>query len=293
MGFHPNMKSCIADVSLLDDLRCRVWDGAIADVWSVYCGPDAHGEYISQAPRLFFVLESRGALAIQQERVLSTRKSPAEQQRLCYIPAGMTICSRVMRPGRLKHLDLHLDMSVLQQRFGGALDRRILEQPRVFFSNPKIEQIGALLAEECQSQTPLHDLYGEGLVNALVAELFQVGREQRPGNNKLSQRQLRRVTEFIEDNYPRVIRLQELASLAGLSESYFCSAFKASKGVSPHAWQMQRRIEHAQTLLLLQPRVSLPHVATATGFSDQAHFTRVFKKLTGITPAAWIRRHLQ
>lgn len=292
MGFHPNMKSRIADVSLLDDLRYRVWDGAIADVWSVYCGPEAQGEYISQAPRLFFVLESRGELAIQQEQALPSRKLPVEQQRLCYIPAGMTICSRVMRPGRLKHLDLHLDMSVLQQRFGGALDRNSLEQPRLFFSNPKIEQIGALLAEECQSQAPLHDLYGEGLVNALVAELFQAGYDQRPRNSKLSPWQLRRVTEFIEDNHSRVIRLQELAALAGLSESYFCSAFKASTGLSPHAWQMRRRVEHAQALLL-QPRASLPHIATVTGFSDQAHFTRVFKKLTGITPAAWIRLQLQ
>ncbi|KAB2658088.1 helix-turn-helix transcriptional regulator [Brucella tritici] len=292
MGFHPNMKSRIADVRLLDDLRYRVWDGAIADVWSVYCGPQAQGEYISQAPRLFLVLENLGELAIQQEPSPSSRTLPVERQSLCYIPAGMLISSRVMRPGKLKHLDLHLDMSVLQRRFGGALDRKIVEQPRLFFSNSKIEQIGALLAEECQSQTPLHDLYGEGLLNALIAELFQSSHEQRPRNSQLSQWQLRRVTEFIEDNYSRVIRLHELASLADLSESYFCSAFKASTGISPHAWQMQKRIERAQALLM-QRRVSLPHVAAVTGFSDQAHFTRVFKKLAGITPAAWMRQQRQ
>jgi AraC-like DNA-binding protein len=55
---------------------------------------------------------------------------------------------------------------------------------------------------------------------------------------------------------------------------------------------MQKRIERAQALLM-QRRVSLPHVAAVTGFSDQAHFTRVFKKLAGITPAAWMRQQRQ
>ncbi|MDT4858342.1 HTH-type transcriptional activator RhaR [compost metagenome] len=200
----------------------------------------------------------------------------------------MTIWSRVTRPGKLKHLDLHLDIRTLQQRFGNALDINAVERPRLLFSNNKIEQIGALLAEECLSDAPLHGLYGEGLINALVSELFETRSEQATRKSKLSPWQLRRVTDFIEENYYRIIRLQELASLAELSESYFCSAFKASTGVSPHAWQMKRRIDHAQ-MFLLQPRASLPHIAAITGFSDQAHFTRVFKKLIGITPAAWLR----
>ena len=41
--------------------------------------------------------------------------------------------------------------------------------------------------------------------------------------------------------------------------------------------------------LLRQPGSSLPAIASATGFSDQAHLTRMFKKIVGITPAAWLR----
>lgn len=286
------MKSRIEDVRLLDDLRYRVWDGAIADVWSVECGPGARGEYVSEAPRLFLVLESQGALDIRPEHKGRLAARAAGEPRLCYIPAGMTIWSEVTRPGVLRHLDLHLDMAALRQRFGGTLDRSCLERPRLLFSNARIEQIGALLAEECLSDTPLHDLYGEGLINALVAELFQAKAEQRPAVGKLSPWRLRRVTEFIEDNYARVIRLQELAGLAGLSETYFCSAFKASTGMSPHAWQMECRIAHAQKLLL-KAHTPLPHIAALVGFSDQAHFTRVFKKRTGTTPAAWLRQQLQ
>lgn len=223
LGFHPHMKSHIEDVSLLDDLHYRVWNGAIADVWSVNCGPAARGEYVSQAPRLFLVLESRGELTIGPEQTNHASVNAQPQQKLCYIPAGMTIWSHVTRPGKLKHLDLHFDIAALQQRFGYMLNKSSMEKPRLFFSSPKIEQIGSLLAEECLSKAPMHNLYGEGLLMALVAELFEAQLEQRTRNSKLSPRQLRRVTEFMEDNYARVIRLQELAALAGLSESYFAA----------------------------------------------------------------------
>lgn len=91
-----------------------------------------------------------------------------------------------------------------------------MECPRLIFYSTKIEQIGSLLAEECQSDTPLNDLYGEGLINALVSELFEVRPKQAKRSGKLSPRQLRRVADSISDNYNRIIRLQELASLADL-----------------------------------------------------------------------------
>ncbi len=291
MDFHPHMKSRIEDVHLLDDLRYRAWAGAIADIWSVHCGPGARGEYVSKAPRLFMVLESSGELAIQPQRNTHGPVSQTRKQSLCYIPAGMPIWSRVTRPGTLKHLDLHLDLNVLQQRFGGALNGSTIDRPHLLFANARIEQLGCLLADECGSKAPARSLWG-GADYRSGGGAFQVGPEPRPHNSKLPPRQLRRVTDFIEDNHARVIRLRELATLVGLSESYFCSAFKVSTGLSPHAWQMRRRIERAQALLV-QRTGSLPHIAAVTGFSDQAHFTRVFKRLTGTTPAAWLRQRTQ
>ncbi len=289
------MKSRIEGVSLLDDLHYRSWNGAIADLWSVECSASAHGEYISEVPRLVHVFESQGILDIRSlSRTRNKEQVPAQAQntsRLFYIPAGMTIWSETTQPGRMRHLDVHLDIPVLEQKFGGALDKNAVERPRLLFSNAKIEQLSMLLVEECLSHAPLHDLYGEGLINALVTELFHVQAQEKALASKLSSWRLRRVTDFIEDNFARIIRLQELADLTGLSETYFCSAFKASTGVSPHTWQMKRRIARAQAILVESP-VSLTQVAALVGFSDQAHFTRVFKKLSGTTPAAWLRQQL-
>jgi AraC family transcriptional regulator len=62
--------------------------------------------------------------------------------------------------------------------------------------------------------------------------------------------------------------------------------FKASPGVSPHRYQLKTRIGKAQELLLMKGE-SLSMVAAATGFSDQSHFTRTFKRVPGATPHEW------
>src|SRR5205085_2073765 len=102
--------------------------------------------------------------------------------------------------------------------------------------------------------------------------------------------QLRRVVEYLDAHLPKHVPLAELAELAGLSQSHFSRAFKASTGMAPYRWQLDARIRRAQALLL-DARASLEQVAEATGFADAVHFGRTFRKLTGATPAVW--RHDQ
>ena len=106
--------------------------------------------------------------------------------------------------------------------------------------------------------------------------------------SQLSPRRLRMATQFLESRCLTPIRLQDLANLVSLSPSYLSSAFKASTGVTPHQFQMQARIAWVKEKLLEQG--SLSEIATAAGFADQAHMTRVFKQYAGLTPAAWLRR---
>lgn len=290
MTFHPQMKSKVEGVSVIGGLRWRAWNGVIADVWSVVCTEGASGQYVSMAPRLFVVLDNDGVgrFAIKQSEHQQGIVKSAGPYRMSYIPAGMPIWSQAENTGFLRHLDLHFDIDALSRRFAGAIDREKLEQPRLMFSDERIAALANLLAAECVSDNPLHDLYGDGLVSALFADLFKIGPTLERKRSQLSPRQLRRAIDFIEENCLRSIRLHELAELCDLSETYFSHAFKASTGLPPHQWQMQARVRKAQRLMN-RKTVSLTSVASATGFSDQAHFTRVFKRIVGVTPAAWLR----
>jgi AraC family transcriptional regulator len=98
--------------------------------------------------------------------------------------------------------------------------------------------------------------------------------------------QLQRVVEYLDAHLPKRVDLAHLAALAGLSQSHFSRAFKASTGMAPYRWQLDARILRAQALLI-GTSASLDDVAEATGFADAVHFGRTFRKLAGATPAAW------
>jgi transcriptional regulator GlxA family with amidase domain len=126
---------------------------------------------------------------------------------------------------------------------------------------------------------------------SLLISALNLPLSARRKRSKLASWQLRRAVDFIEENCLRNIRLEELASLTGLSQSHFSHAFKASTGVPPHQWQTKARLDRAKQLLL-SANAPLSNVAIETGFSDQAHFTRVFRKNIGTTPASWKKSQL-
>jgi len=100
--------------------------------------------------------------------------------------------------------------------------------------------------------------------------------------------QVRRVLAHIEANLGTPIRNKDLAALARLSTFHFNVAFRNSVGDSPHGYIIRRRVERAQGLMLATDR-SLSDIAAECGLADQAHLTRLFRRIVGESPAAWRR----
>jgi AraC family transcriptional regulator len=102
----------------------------------------------------------------------------------------------------------------------------------------------------------------------------------------LSAWRAQKVTTYIENHLSGTIRVRDLAHLVGLSNSYFCHAFKRRYGLTVHVYLTCRRIETAQRLMLATNE-SLSEIALNCGMSDQAHFTRAFRRIVGETPNRW------
>jgi len=102
---------------------------------------------------------------------------------------------------------------------------------------------------------------------------------------------LRRVCEFIEAHVAENISIQVLATIAGLSMYHFARAFKQSKGLTPHSYLVQCRVQRAQDLLAATD-LPLSEVALASGFADQSHCARRFREHVGVTPGhyRWLMR---
>lgn len=83
---------------------------------------------------------------------------------------------------------------------------------------------------------------------------------------------------------------RELAAGFGLSYERFRKIFRAHFGLAPHQYRIQRRIEHAQTLLA-EENQTLKETAYALGYPDPFSFAKQFKQVTGVSPGAYRRRH--
>lgn len=289
MSFQPRMKSVRHGVSVVDALKCRMFNGVVADLWGARCERGAGGEYVSPHPRLFIVLEKTGGdFETWLDPRLRGRMSTSRHGSISYLPAELPVWGHTRESMTLRHLDLHFDPEQIAERLSERLDAALLAQPRIMFEDERIMALARLIATECAACDGRHDLYGDSLVLALLIDLFQLRRKQPRKRSSLTAGQLRRVTDYIAAHCATNIRLQDLAALVDLSQSHFSHAFKAATGLPPHQFQLQTRIRRGQDLLAAG-RQSLTDIAVEAGFSDQAHFTRVFRKIVGETPAAWQR----
>lgn len=93
---------------------------------------------------------------------------------------------------------------------------------------------------------------------------------------------LRDAESHIENHYESNVSLASVASAIGVHRGTLAAAFRRFRSTS--VGQFIREIRVRRATALLREGVPLDEIALATGFADQAHFGRVFKKLTGTTP---------
>jgi AraC family transcriptional regulator len=111
------------------------------------------------------------------------------------------------------------------------------------------------------------------------------------GRSGLAPWQINKVKTYVEENLDAQIRVSTLANISRLSRSYFSAAFKRSLGETLHDYLTRRRVARAQELMLVTDRV-LSRIALDCGFCDQAHLSRVFRRLIGVAPNKWRRQKL-
>jgi AraC-like DNA-binding protein len=127
-------------------------------------------------------------------------------------------------------------------------------------------------------------------VDALVVGLTEVLLEADPSARgtparRLDVRALDRARRFLDAETTRVVQSSELEQVTGLTRYDLAHQFRAALGTSPYRYSVQRRLEVARAQL--EQHRPLVDVALASGFADQAHFSRMFKRAVGVSPARY------
>lgn len=100
---------------------------------------------------------------------------------------------------------------------------------------------------------------------------------------------IRQALRFINDNYSHKISLEMVAGRVGLSPSHLSVLFRQTVGQSFREYLCRLRVEESKRLLL-STDYSLSDIAVAMGFSDQSHYCKAFKHVTGLSPGKY-RNH--
>ena len=96
---------------------------------------------------------------------------------------------------------------------------------------------------------------------------------------------VRKARDYLNEHYAEHVTLKQLAQIANLSPSYFSRVFKAEVGVSLPHYQTQIRVSRAKALLI--QGMPIKQVAAETGFVDQSHLSRQFKRFVHVTPGKY------
>lgn len=136
-----------------------------------------------------------------------------------------------------------------------------------------------------------HNLYhskdlleSEFMLSNLLQKLMEVGsvRVEYQDQEFFHPLAARRLKEYIHDNYRENISLDHLSRASDLSPDHVVKLFKKRYGLPPHQYLLNLRIEKAKDLLA--GKMPVTDVAYQSGFFDQSHFIRNFKKIMGVTP---------
>ena len=98
------------------------------------------------------------------------------------------------------------------------------------------------------------------------------------------------ICNYLEGNYTKTITLNDLSDLTGWSKYHLLRSFTKHRGISPYSYLETIRINHAKKLL--EQGVKPIEVTFLTGFSDQSHFTKFFKRQIGLTPKQYLRIYI-
>lgn len=211
-------------------------------------------------------------------------------------PAG---CLFVVHPGEVHanrawddqgctYRNLYVPLGLLQQVAQQMAGSRGIP----FFPEPVLFDAGVFrhyLRMHRALEAPASNLERESRVLELLAHLMGRFAAERPAPQPARRERLavRTVRQYLTDNYAENVSLRRLAEAAGLSPFHLNRVFSQELGLPPHAFQTQVRVLKAKSLL--RQGWSIVQVAGTTGFADQSHLTRHFKRLVGIPPGEYVR----
>lgn len=248
-------------------------------------------------------VNNAGYTIIKTMDIVTERPAGRKDYQLIYVNSGKVFfefdgekttleCGNVVlyRPGEVQLYEMHgVDKpEIFWIHFSGTKIPELLKKTGIydkqFFTIKNgvkiIDNIGKII-NELQNR---HPMFEERINSLFVLILVGICRDLSIYDE--SDAVIKRARIYIEENYYQDISNADYAEKLGVSESYFMKQFKKYMRVSAQQYRTECRIKNAKNMLI-STNYKIADISRIVGYNDSLYFSRVFKKMTDMTPTEY------
>ena len=274
---------------------CRRWRHLTARVFTApACVEPA---LFASSPQTQFMLQLSGAMDLSVNTDGRERRYRTQPGSLSLTSAHLPdfeMAWRSLSPEPIRLLELCLDDELLAQTAAveAGLDAARLElHDGSGLDDPLLQVLGQAIVQELDAPESQSELYADTAARMLAVQLVRRHGTVRPRERVfqaagLPPQTLRRLDDYVRAHLGGAVTLEALSGVAGLSPYHFARAFRRTTGQSPNGFVIAQRLAHAAHLLR-RTRLTVAHVASEVGYQDARHFSRLFRRQFGCSPARW------
>ena len=203
-------------------------------------------------------------------------------------PIDLTFCPPDFEHSELHHTQgCHFVIEVEPWRFESIKSGRLIFSESKVIDDGVSPGLAAKLYREFQEDDPFSKLAMEGIALELLAHSMRRESQSKFSASKQQQR-LNQVLEILQQCFPVLPSLGSIAGTVGIHPVYLATTFRKSQGCTIGEYIRRQRVKHA-CRRIISSNDPLVEIALESGFTDQTHLCRSFKRVMGMTPAQYRR----
>ena len=242
-----------------------------------------------QHHEMIFVCEGNGHIVIGENRY------PMKKGMLFYIPPGVqqTIEPRAQNPEH--YMTVHFSGSRMVLGPDGKWkyleNIQTLRQPlaQKITDYTPLEELFEKLLDTWNDKGPSYEFVAATLLRQLLIWVSQNNIKQ--SKNQAISLKIDRIIEYMRENINSKVTLEELSGMAGLSTFYLSREFKEATGYPIITYFNKMKIEKAKELLI-EGNKKVKEVAYELGYTNEFYFSRMFKRIEGLSPKEFYSKNV-
>lgn len=177
---------------------------------------------------------------------------------------------------------VHLDGHLAEQFTSMLLTK---DDSELIFDIPNLTEVISEFEQLLACRHVTYQFNNFVLASNILRKLFSyfIAQNQLPLSNEANQLNTQIIDGYLEDNIDKQVSLEQMAQVSGLSKFHFAKKFQKQTGVSPIRYFLELKIKHACELID-RTQLTIKEVSSRLGYDDPYYFSRLFKKVMGISP---------